>query len=99
MSPDPETLASALSVFEEQAGYDEQTGALLESLVEYDFSDDRPEWLYKLARHLEKPGPNRNLDTARTLYEQVITGWPLSPWKNLSEERLIWLQRHYFRVR
>jgi hypothetical protein len=96
---DIDTLAAALKVFESQAGYDRQSMVILENLTRMDQSDRLPEWLYRQASILEKPGPDRDLDRAAMLYQQVITQWPLSPWRDLSEERLLWLKRHYFRVR
>lgn len=97
--PEIDTLAAALKVFETQAGYDRQIMAILDILAGMDQSDRLPEWLYLQASILEKPGPDRDLDRAAMLYQQVITQWPLSSWRDLSEERLTWLKRHYFRVR
>jgi len=97
--PDAETLAAALDAFEGQAGYDSQSLQLLEELTGVDFGIRRPEWLYRLASYLEKPGPERDLDRSAVLYQEVISSWPLTVWRDLSEERLLWLQRHYFRVR
>ena len=96
-SPDPEVLRAALEVFSSGAGYDAQSQAILEELAESE--NNYPEWLYRLAVLLEKPGEERNLDRAARLYQEVITRWPLTKWRNRSEERLLWLQRHYFRVR
>jgi hypothetical protein len=96
---DAETLAAALDAFEGQAGYDSQSLQVLEELTEVDFGTRRPEWLYRLASYLEKPGPERDLDRSAVLYQEVISSWPLTVWRDLSEERLLWLQRHYFRVR
>ena len=97
--PDAETLAAALDAFEGQAGYESESLQILEELAEIDFGIRRPEWLYRLASYLEKPGPERNLDRSAVLYQEVISSWPLTVWRDLSEERLLWLQRHYFRVR
>ena len=97
--PDNEILASALDVFERQAGYDAQSRMILERLAAADTGDREPEWLFRLASYLEKPGAYRNLDRSAALYQEVISGWPLSDWRDKSEERLLWLQRHYFRVR
>lgn len=98
-NPEPETLASALDALEGQAGYDSQSLSILEKLAQIDNGSRRPEWLYRLASYLEKPGPDRDLDRAAGLYQEVISDWPLTDWRDLSEERLLWLQRHYFRVR
>jgi hypothetical protein len=97
--PDADTLAAALDAFEGQAGYDSQSLQILEELTVVDFGIRRPEWLYRLASYLEKPGPERDLDRSAILYQEVISTWPLTVWRDLSEERLLWLQRHYFRVR
>ena len=97
--PDPEILAAALEVFDEQAGYDGQSYLILEELIVSDFGTRRPEWLYRLAFYLEKPGEDRDLDRSAELYQEVINGWPITVWRDLSLERLLWLQRHYFRVR
>lgn len=98
-NPDRDTLASALDALEGQAGYDSQSLSILEKLDQIDNGSRRPEWLYRLASYLEKPGPDRDLDRAAALYQEVISDWPLTDWRDLSEERLLWLQRHYFRVR
>jgi len=96
-STSPEVLQAALEVFTNEAGYDAQSRAILEKLVESE--NDYPEWPYRLAVFLEKPGEERDLDRAARLYQEVVTRWPLSEWRDHSEERLLWLQRHYFRVR
>lgn len=96
-NPKPEVLRAALEVFTGEAGYDAQSRAILEKLAESE--NDYPEWPYRLALLLEKPGEERNLDRAARLYQEVINRWPLSEWRDRSEERLLWLQRHYFRVR
>ena len=98
-NPDNDVLAGAVDVFEAQAGYDEQSLQILEVLAASDNGDRKPEWLYRLALSLEKPGEYRDLDRSASLYQEVITRWPLSSWRDKSEERLLWLQRHYFRVR
>ncbi len=98
-NPDPEILAEVLDVFEGQAGYEEPGKSVLEKLAETDEGLRRPEWLYRLAFYLEQPGENRDLDQSAAIYQEVITNWPLSNWRDKSEERLLWLQRHYFRVR
>ena len=96
---DPDVLSSALDLLESQAGYSVQTRDILETLAGIDDDPRRPEWLYRLARRLEEPGEGRNMDRSAALYRQVVAQWPLTVWRDLSEERLIWLQRHYFRVR
>gem|GEM_PF-1244908 len=96
-NPSIEVLRSALEVFTGEMGYDDQIREILEKLVELD--EKNPEWNYRLAVILEKPGEKRDLDRSAQLYQEVINRWPLSEWRNLSEERLLWLQRHYFRVR
>jgi len=96
-SPNLEVLRAALEVLTSEAGYDVQNRAILEKLAESEY--DHPEWLYRLAVLLEKPGEERDLDRAAQLYQEVITRWPLTKWCDRSEERLLWLQRHYFRVR
>jgi len=98
-SPESSVLAGALNIFEDQAGYEEESLMILEKLVGMASDENRPEWLYRLAFHLEKPGEYRDLDRAASLYQEVIRGWPLSRWRDQSEERLQWLNRHYFRVR
>ncbi len=97
--PDPDILAVVLKVFDEQAGYDSQSLLILEELTASDEGTRRAEWLYRLASYLEKPGEDRDLDRSAALYQNVINGWPLTEWRDLSEERLLWLQRHYFRIR
>ena len=96
-NPSPEVLREALEVFSNEAGYDNQSRIILEKLGES--GNNQPEWIYRLALLLEKPGEERDLDRATHLYQEVINGWPLSEWRDLSEERLLWLQRHYFRIR
>ena len=98
-NPESSVLADALDIFEAQAGYDEKSRMILEKLAALDKDDRQAEWLYRLALYLEKPGNNRDLDRSAALYQEVITSWPLSKWRDRSEERLLWLQRHYFRVR
>ena len=95
--PKPEVLRAALEVFTSEVGYDAQSRAILEKLAESE--DDYPEWPYRLAVLLEKPGEERDLDRAAQLFQEVISRWPLSEWRDYSEERLLWLQRHYFRMR
>lgn len=97
--PDPDILAVVLEVFDEQAGYDDQSLLILEELTASGEGTRRAEWLYRLASYLEKPGEDRDLDRSAALYQNVINGWPLTEWRDLSEERLLWLQRHYFRIR
>ena len=97
--PDPDILALVLEVFDEQAGYDSQSLLILEELTASGEGIRRAEWLYRLASYLEKPGEDRDLDRSAALYQNVINGWPLTEWRDLSEERLLWLQRHYFRIR
>lgn len=96
---DEDVLALTLNVLEKSAGYRSQCRLALESLAGMEESDRAPEWLYRLANSLEKPGEGRNMDRAAELYQKVIQDWPLSEWKDLAEERLAWLKRHYFRVR
>jgi len=96
-NPSPEVLRAALEVFLNEAGYDNQSRIILEKLAESE--NDQPEWLYRLAFLLEKPGEERDLDRATRLYREVVNSWPLSEWRDRSEERLLWLQRHYFRIR
>jgi hypothetical protein len=93
-------LASAWTALDSQAGYDAAALPVLKRLSE-EFSEStrRPEWLYRTALALEQPGSSRDLDASRILYIEVVDGWPLSDWRYLSEERLRWLDRHYFRVR
>jgi len=98
-NPESSVLAGALNIFEDQAGYEKEARRILEKLAGIDSDDRRPEWLYRLAFYLEKPGENRDLDRAAALYQEVIRSWPLSRWRDKSEERLLWLNRHYFRVR
>ncbi len=98
-NPESSVLADALDIFEAQAGYDEKSRMILEKLAVSDKDGRQAEWLYRLALYLEKPGDNRDLDRSAALYQEVITSWPLSEWRDRSEERLLWLQRHYFRVR
>ncbi len=95
----PETLSAALALLDNNAGYGKETTAALEALARWDNYPESAEWIYRLARQLEEPGENRNLDRAAELYRQIIDKWPLSRWRDLSEERILWLQRHYFRVR
>ena len=94
-----DVLAQTVEILEKSAGYAGQRRLALESLAAMDESERTPEWLYKLASSLEKPGEGRDMDRAAELYRKVITDWPLSKWKDLSQERLSWLQRQYFRVR
>ena len=96
---DPAVLMAALRVLENQMGYDDSTALVVEELAGNTADPRRPEWLYRLARILEKPGESRDLDRSAALYRQVIEDWPLTEWRDLSEERLAWLERHYFRVR
>ena len=98
-NPDNSVLAGALDIFFSFSCYDEQCIEILEILAVSDNGDRKPEWLYRLASYLEKPGENRDLDRSASLYQEVINRWPLSSWRDKSEERLLWLQRHYFRVR
>ncbi|MDF1567758.1 MAG: hypothetical protein P1P77_07030 [Spirochaetaceae bacterium] len=97
--PDPEVLSATLEVFENQAGYLEQKIDILETLLGMKEEGNRAEWLYRLANYLEQPGEGRNLDRAAALYGEVIEEWPLTVWRDLSEERLNWLKRYYFRIR
>jgi hypothetical protein len=97
--PDPEVLSATLETFENQAGYLEQKIDILESLLGMKEEGNRAEWLYRLASYLEQPGVGRNLDRAAALYSEVIEDWPLTVWRDLSEERLNWLKRYYFRIR
>ncbi len=98
-NPASSVLAGALDLFESHAGYEEQSRMILEKLAASDNDGRQAEWLYRLASYLEKPGDNRDLDRSATLYQEVINSWPLSDWRDRSEERLLWLRRHYFRVR
>ncbi len=95
----PEVLAAALELLESQAGYPEATMTVLEALSRWDGHPDSPQWLYRLARKLEEPGENRNLDRALAIYRQIVNNWPFTRWRDLSEERILWLQQHYYRVR
>ncbi len=95
----PEVLAAALELLESQAGYPEATMTVLEALSRWDGHPDSPQWLYRLARKLEEPGENRNLDKALAIYRQIVKNWPFTRWSDLSEERILWLQQHYYRVR
>ena len=95
--PSPEVLRAALEIFTTEAGYNAQSRAILEELAESE--NNNPEWLYRLAILLEKAGEERDLDRAARLHQEVLSRWPLSEWRDRSEERLLWLQWHYFRVR
>ena len=97
--PDPGILELALAAFENLAGYPDQSTAILEVLLEDADRDRRPEWMFQLARRLEEPGPNRDLDRSAGLYAEIVEDWPLSEWREPAQERLDWLQRHYFRIR
>ena len=76
---DPDTLAAALKVFESQVGYDNQSMEILESSPNLDQFGPScrvalPGWRFSW----KNPDPDRDLDRAAMLYQQVITQWPLS---------------------
>ena len=96
---DPDVLAAVLETLENKAGYDNRVISVLDALLDSDSGPRRPEWLFRLASHLEKPGELRDLDRAAELYREVVDGWPLSSWRDPAEERIIWIERHYFRIR
>ncbi len=94
---DPEVLDSVVNILDDAAGYEEEVFNALISLSQFSSHQKNAEWLFRLASFLAKPGEKRSLSQAVVFYQKVIDSWPLSRWRELAEERLIWLKRHYFR--
>ncbi|MFP4114213.1 MAG: hypothetical protein ACLFUA_07560 [Spirochaetales bacterium] len=80
----PELLARAIRM----------DGGVIEHLV--GLSDER---LFRLARFLERPGPERDMHAASALYSVIVDERPLSSYWDESRARLEYLSRHYFEVR
>jgi hypothetical protein len=55
--------------------------------------------LFRLARRLEQPGPDRDLRQASVLYSIIVDERPLSGYWERSRARTEYLRRHYFEVR
>lgn len=55
--------------------------------------------LFELAGRLERPGPQRDLRRALSLYRAIVDDRPLSPYWDDSRSRIEYLQRHYIDVR
>ena len=95
----PDTLDAALTVLEPNPGYDNEIIQLLERLLEFESDKNSSKWLFNMASRLEKPGEYRNLSRSVSLYKKIIENWPHSQWYEDAENRLNWLNRHYFRIR
>ena len=96
---DPEVLALSLKTLDDTDGYEDGVISILEELLRFESHGQGDEWLYRLASYLEKPGERRDLSRAVKLYQKLVESWPFSKWRESAEERLIWLNRHYFRLR
>ena len=97
--PEADVLPLILNILEESAGFEQQFLDVLEILLGLPDHPRRPEWLYKMASYLEKPGDSRDIDRALRLYREVVKDWPLSEWRDSSENRINWIERYYIRVR
>ncbi len=94
---DPDVLDSVVNTLDDADGYEEEVFSALILLSDFSSHQKNAEWLFRLASFLAKPGKKRSLSQAVVFYQKVIDSWPLSRWRELAEERLIWLKRHYFR--
>ena len=54
--------------------------------------------LMRLAADYEAPGPGQSLEKARTIYWFILGQYPVSVEKFQAEDRLRYLDRHYFKV-
>ena len=91
-------LKKILAVLEENPGYSENKAEVLEKLADTDSGENKAEWLYRLAEILESPGEPEDMDRAASIYSEIMEKWPYSEWRIKSEERLMWLRRHYYRI-
>nr|MDA3947679.1 hypothetical protein [Spirochaeta sp.] len=57
------------------------------------------EVLYRLAQLAETAGPTRDLRRARELYSELVDSYPFSVHYRDSEERIRFLNRHFFHIR
>ncbi len=97
-NPDLEVLESVLDVLDNTAEYDDEEMAVLEELSQFQTHEKSAEWNYRLAAKLEQPGERRDILRAMEFYQMVVDSWPYSEWRELAEKRLIWLNRHFFRL-
>lgn len=98
---EPEMLLKAWRLFKGKKEYEDLQERLLETLLQYYPEDQNitPELLYFWALILESDTSRGSLKLAYSLYNTVYSQYPVSPWSGKAHKRMIYLDRHYFKVR
>lgn len=81
----------------EQKGDTPSVIAILEEAMTRNVSEEElAGYYYKLARILEQQGQTQDLNRSYRLYEAILSQFFLSSYYDLAEDRLRYLDRHYF---
>jgi hypothetical protein len=98
---EPDLLLRSWRILESRGGNPRVRGTVLDRLLELypDDMDITPELLYFRAVLMEANTSQKNLKKAYAMYNTVYSRYPVSPWSGKAHERMIYLDRHYFKVR
>ncbi len=92
-----EDLRNRVTLLEERAEHDHRA-RLLEAMLDAGVVEG--DWiLYTLAQLLESPWDGRDIRRARALYRRLVDEYPFSFYWDAAEERIEFLNRHFFDIR